>query len=193
MDKAGPCVKKKRNTIPSKGRQTAGKIATDLMQKELETACPVEQGTEMTKSYVKELERTLKEGISTWSSDFFIVVLTKKERLLQNIIRNYFFYRRTCPTPDYDQAVYHYKREGNRVRFLWVIPARDMCFKLKANAATLADEYKELLGYILDFADGTLYKKACILNNEDILEGSVVLREEINETEKQRTGKPASC
>lgn len=173
-------------------RETAGKIATDLMQKELETTCPVEQGNEMTKSYVKELERTLKDGTSALSGDFFIVVLTKKERLLQNIIRNYFFYRCTCPTPDYDQAVYHYEKEGGRVDLLWVIPTRNICFELKDNATTLSNEYKILLGFVLDFADGTLYKKACILNNEDTLEGGIVLSEEINEIEESRTGKPAS-
>lgn len=158
-------------------RETVGKIATDLISKAPETLDAREQGQEMTGTYLSELFKTLQDGKDNVKGDFFIVVLTKRERALLNVIRNYFFYRHTCPTPDYDQAVYHYTKADDELNLLWVIPARQMTFNLKENALNVDPELKELLGYVLDFADGTLAKKAMLLNNEDELEGRVVLKE----------------
>lgn len=157
--------------------QTVGKIATDLQQQDTHAIEVREQGQEMTSSYLDELLKVLAEGKQKQQGDFFIVVLTKREKLLVNVIRNYFFYRHTCPTPDYDQAVYHYVKNDDELALLWVLPNRDYAMEIKDNALTLDREYKEILGYVLDFADGTLYKKACLLNKEDEKVGTVVLTE----------------
>ena len=163
-----------------KSRVTVGKLATDAMQKELVTTDAREQGKEMTKTYMDSLVEACKSGKVALDGDFYLVVLTKKEKLLQNVIRNYFLYRRTCPTPDYDQAVYKYNKADDAIDFLWVIPARDITIEIKANALDLAPELHELRSFVLDFADGTLDKKAKMLNGEDKLEGKVIL-EEIHE------------
>lgn len=157
--------------------KTAGQIATELVEKDLVTTCAQEQGQEMTRTYIDELLKTLQDGKSKLKTDFFVVVLTKREKLLTNVIRNYFLYRSTCPTPNYDQAVYHYTQKDDSLVLLWVLPDRDYCFNLRDNALMLDKEYHELLGFILDYADGKLLQKAKILNKEDILEGRVILKE----------------
>ena len=156
-------------------RETVGKISQDLLQKAPESTDPREIGREMTKTYMQELFVTIDAGKKVYEADFFVVVITKRERLMTNVIRNYFFHRRSCPTPDYDTSVYHYKKANDETELLWVIPNRELAYHLRDNALTIDKEYKELLGYVLDFDDKTLFKKAQKLNNEDKLEGRVVL------------------
>ena len=105
-----------------------------------------------------------------------------------NVVRNYFFYRSSCPTPDYDQAVYYYTKGSDELNFLWVIPSKSFCIHLVDNALTIDKEYKELLGIVLDFNDGTLYNLAKKLNNEDVLEGGVVLKI-LDDNKKEINGK----
>lgn len=158
-------------------RETVGKIATDLMQKEPETTCPDELANEMTKPYMDELFKTVEDGKDKIAGDFFAIVLTKRERLLQNVIRNYFFYRQSCPTPEHDQAVYRYNRKDDSVDFLWVIPSPAACNVMKDNALDIPEDQRDLFKFVLDFSDGTLAKKAKKLNNEDVVDGSVILKE----------------
>jgi len=161
-------------------RESVGKLAIEAQQKTPESTDPREIGNEMTKPYVSELFKALEDGKKKIDGSFFLVVLTKRERLLKNVIRNYFFYRYSCPTPDYDQAVYRYDREGDSLDLIWVLPNREYSFHLKDNMINLDKEYKGLLSYILDFDDKTLFKKARTFNNENNLIGNVTL-EEIHE------------
>lgn len=157
-------------------REKLGKLAVEAMNKPLETTDAREQGAEMTKPYLEELRKSMEEGKVKFSDkDFFITVLTKREKLLQNVIRNYFIVRSTCPTPDYDQAVWHYKKEFDNVGFIWCIPSKTFCDHLVEEGYSLSPEYFELLQTVYDFRDGKLMEKAILFNREDVLVGNVVL------------------
>src|SRR3990167_4938546 len=90
----------------------------------------------------------------------------KKEPLMPNVIRNYFYGRLSCPTPDYDQTVYFYDQESDIIEFLWVIPSKDACLYLKENALLVDPAESQLLRFVLDFADGTLFAIAKTRNRE---------------------------
>jgi hypothetical protein len=149
-------------------KTTVGKLATDLKQKTLEERSVVELERAMHKDYIDELLKTHAEAKKTMFGDFFITVLTKKERLLDNVLRNYFFARESCPTPDYDQSVYHYKKADDRIEFLWVIPSKDTCMLLLDYRPMIAPAEYELLTFVLKFADGTLGALAKKLNGEAV-------------------------
>ena len=153
-------------------RDTVGKHALELMTKIPDSRDPVELEREMHKEYEKnvlECAATFKQAntipIGKW---FYVVVLTKREPLMPNVLRHYFLARSSCPTPDYDQAVYAYDPHDDRIDFLWVIPSKDACLHLKDNALQVADAEKDLLKFVLQFADGTLFKIAKKLNGEQI-------------------------
>ena len=148
-------------------KKTVGALSAELQSKDPESRDPIELEREMHTDYEKNFWECLNSYKKECDTDFYIVVLTKKERIMQNVLRNYFFARSTCPTPDYDQAVYRYDALNEKVEFLWVIPSRDTCFLLKENALHVAPEEKELLKFVLDFADSTLYNLAKKLNKED--------------------------
>lgn len=157
-------------------REKLGKLAVEAMNKPLETTDAREQGAEMTKPYLGELYKAVQEyKAKNPDKDFFIAVLTKREKLLPNVIRNYFIARSTCPTPDYDQAVWHYKKEFDDVGFIWCIPSKPFCEYLLTDGYTLEPEYFELLQTVYDFRDGKLMEKAIEFNNENVLIGNVVL------------------
>jgi hypothetical protein len=145
---------------------TVGKIASDLMVKEPETLSPIEQMRENLTDYEKNIHECITVHKKFFPGDFFVVVIHKRERLMQNVLRNYFTARISCPTPDYDQTVYKYTRENDQIDFWWTIPARDICHLLLENRNDVVPEEFALLGFILKFKDGTLFKMAQEYNQE---------------------------
>jgi len=151
-------------------KETVGKVALDLMQKKAESQDPIELEREMQKDYIKNLVECVDKHKKEFTDRFFIVVLTKNEKLMPNVFRSYFFPRGTCPTPDYDQTVYKYNSKDEQLEYVWTIPSRDTCHHLKDNALQVADSERDLLKFVLDFADGSLYKLCRKLNNESLIE-----------------------
>lgn len=147
-------------------RDTVGKISGELSQKPLETYDPVEQTNEQLSDYDKNIEEAVQEGLKKYHGDFYIAVLTKKERLMQNIIRHYFIPRQTCPTPEYDQTVYKYNRSNHSINYLWTLPDKQAYYFLLKNADIIPVEQRDLLQFVIDDVMGKLLKKAKLLNGE---------------------------
>lgn len=147
-------------------RTTVGKVAIDLQKKESPTHDPIELEREMHKDYEAHMQQAIDRGLKDHPKDFYVVVLTKKERLLENVLRNFFLTRQSCPRPEYDQTVYRYDRATDTIEFLWVIPSKDTCQLFKQNALDIVPEERGLLEYILKFYDGTLDATANTLNGE---------------------------
>ncbi len=151
-------------------QETVGKVAYDLLTNgDVNDHSVEEQMREQLGEYEKNVYETALLGKAVYTQDFYIVVLTKKEKLMENVLRHYFFHRSTCPTPDYDQSVYKVHFGSSYIEFLWVIPAKDVCYHLKDNALMVDGKERELLQYVLDFFDDTLMLKAKKLNGEVVL------------------------
>lgn len=146
--------------------KTVGAISAELQGKEAPTRDPIELEREMHKDYEKNLFECIDRGKQDYPGDFYVVVITKKERIMQNVIRNYFACRQSCPTPEWDQTVYKYHRSEERIEFLWVVPSKETCEVMMQNAHDIAEEERGLLQFVLDYQDGTLYQKAKRLNGE---------------------------
>ena len=149
-------------------RETVGKIATDLLPNQIDdTHTAIDQMREQLTEWDKNIELAVEQGLKDYMvGDFYVVVSTKKERLLPNVLRNYFFTRFSCPTPEYDQTVYRYHRADDALEFLWVVPSKDTCHHFYNNPLQIEGDERELLEYVLSFMDGTLLYKAKKLNGE---------------------------
>ena len=145
---------------------TIGKIATDLAAQDTHAQSPIELERAMHQDYEENIHECIARGKKEYPGDFYIVVITKKERLLQNVLRHYYFPRSTCPTPEYDQTVYKYYRADDNHRFLWVVPDKITCENLRDNAVQVNELERDLLMFVLDFYDDTLMKIAKKLNGE---------------------------
>jgi hypothetical protein len=148
-------------------KETVGKISSDLLAKEPESRDPIELQQSMQENYFSNLLECISNNQNNYQKHFFIVVITKNERLMPNVFRNYFYARKTCPTPDYDQTVWRYDKSSDELEYLWTIPSRDTAIHLKMHALEVAQDEKELLRFVLEFADGTLFKVAKHYNNEE--------------------------
>lgn len=149
------------------GRETVGKVSSDLLQKDMGPQTVVDMQREMQKDYLKNLVDCINNHKNVFPSDFFIVVISKNERLMPNVFRGYFLARLSCPTPEYDQTVFKYNKDAEYVEHIWTIPSQDACNYLHENAKYVVTEEQELLQYVLRFLDGSLLKLSKQLNGEE--------------------------
>ena len=152
----------------NKDGKTVGQLNYELSLKKHDVVDTKEQTDAMLKDYEDNIQKAVKSGISDLGneSNFFIVVLTKNESVLRNTIRNYFFYRRSCPTPTWDQTVYMYYKDSGFVDLLWTVPSPQACDYLYKNRLLIDKSEWELLDYVLKFKDGSLDVLAEQFNNE---------------------------
>jgi len=135
-----------------------------------------DQMSEHLKNYEQKFYSCVDEAKKTYTGDFYIVVLQKREGILEKkiaqsrpidgVLKRYFVARQSCPTPNYDQTVYKYHRDDDRVEFLWTIPDRSMSWFIKENYLSLDPEYQQLVKFIFAFDDGSLLQLAKTLNGE---------------------------
>lgn len=156
-------------------KKTVGAQASELLEKIPESQDPVELERAMQEDYMKELHACINDSYDTYDNVFYITVLTKAERLMPNVFRNYFFARKTCPTPEYDQSVFRYNKELGRIEYLWTVPGKDVCYHLEENAAQVVTAEKMLLGFVLQFLDGSLLK-ACKKFNEEKSDTNIIIQ-----------------
>lgn len=148
-------------------RETVGKISWDLLANaSLADHSVEEQMQEQLECYESEVYTAIERGKNSFPGDFYLVVETKKEPKLQNVLRNYFIVRQSCPTPQYDNAVYKYHHIDENIEFLWVLPDKKVYTLLKQNALDLPLDQRDLLQYVLEDSDGTLLNKCKKLNGE---------------------------
>jgi len=156
-------------------RETVGKVSSDLLQKQTSSISPIDLTSELLTDYEKNINECVANLRAIDSTgDYYIVVITKKEPLMHNVLRNYFMGRRSCPTPDYDQTVYKYTCENDHIEFLWTIPSRDTCILLLQNKSKVAREEHGLLDFVIKFYEGTLFELAKKLNGEVSLESPLL-------------------
>lgn len=148
-------------------RDTIGKISQDLLVKEDGTYTAHELQQVMQEEYEKNIQECIVrcEKMFPPGLDFYIVVATKREKLLTNVIRNYFFGRQSCPTPEYDQTVYCYKATGD-LNFMWVIPSKEACRYIMDHWLDLPPDQHELRDFVRAFEDGSLLRLSKKLNKE---------------------------
>jgi hypothetical protein len=146
--------------------KTMGAVARDLMLKEPETRDPVEIQRATEEDYIKNLIECAEAHKKIFTHDFYIIVLTKNERLLHNVFRNFFYARISCPTPEYDQSVYRYNRHNDNIEYIWTVPSKEACAHLELNKNEVVESERGLLKFVLEFADGTLHNLAKKLNKE---------------------------
>jgi hypothetical protein len=153
-------------------KKTVGAYSYELQQKD-EKINPIElqqamhEGNESDDSYENQVGLAVKRGEELYKGNFFIVVLFKKERLMMNVVRQYFMPRKTCPRPEYDQVVYKYNREAADLSFIWVIPDKQSCESIPMDILKYPKEQKEFLHYVMDFNSGKLDKLCDEINMKE--------------------------
>jgi len=144
-----------------------GKQAYDKASKHTSETVEVrELSKEMNKDYMSTLIDTALKGKKKHEGSFYVVVLTKTERLISKTLRNLFFTRQSCPTPNCDQTVYSFDPKTEDLRFLWVVPSKYLCNKIYAQKYSIGSGRNALLPFVVDYMEGALLGRAMFLNKE---------------------------
>lgn len=106
--------------------------------------------------------------------DFFIEVIVNRDPLLSNVIKTTMMARSTCPTPKYDQIVYHYHNISSDLEYLWNVPDKELCFALLEELQYTPPEDKQLVQNVLDFFDEKLLARSKTLNGEEMKPGIIL-------------------
>ena len=164
-------VKPKRITSGLKNKQdreTVGKIALDLRSEyKADDIAPVEDiGKNSTKSTMEELWIAVDRGRHELTGSFYVCIIQRKDKILTNVIRQQFFYRKSCPTPTYLTSVFFYNRDNDELLFYWSLPSKERCFQMYNNKEFVPPEEYQLLGFVIDFIEGRLDRTAQELNGE---------------------------
>ena len=158
-----------------KKKETVGKIASDLLQKDPVSTDPIEQMEEVLTEYEQNIIKTAQTDAAQYNTIFYVVVLFKTEPLMPNVVRNYYFSRSSCPTPDYDQAVYKVNAKDRTIDFLWIIPDKRTCQYLTENVLLVPPSQATLCKFVLSFNDGSLLQRCKQLNGETEHTGQLLL------------------
>ena len=129
---------------------------------------------EVHKEYIDNLKIAVDRGLKAMQHDFYVVVIVKKEKLLENVLRNYFAERSTCPTPDYDQSVFKYHFYSGNLEYLWTLPDKQTCEIFARNVEKVVKEEQLLLEFVLNFYNGELMRLARKMNGENLETGIVL-------------------
>lgn len=141
---------------------------------------------DMTKDWDSYLEDCILEGKKVLpNKDFFINIVILPDKMAEGFLDRLSMkhtrqVRSSCPTPDYNQVVYHYKHQDNKLSFLWTVPTRDMVGGLLRHRDRVLPQYFDLLIHVLNFADGSLLKLAKHLNGEydkELISGVTIYKE----------------
>jgi len=105
---------------------------------------------------------------SAYLDDVYITYEVKQEKLMPHIHRFRFTWNIDCPTPTYDQTIFKYVHDTGDLKYMWTIPDREACLTLLQNAKLVVPEERQLLEFVIRFANGDLFKVMKKENGEKI-------------------------
>lgn len=140
--------------------QAEGPMDTDSIELQREFF----KGSNSKKSLEEEIWETVDNGLKAYPGDFCVVMLTKKERHLKNVVRNFLFHRFTCPRPEFDQTVYRYHRNDDSLEYLWTVPNNATCMNLPLYKNHLPEDQQLLISMAEAFNAGELDKYSDTVN-----------------------------
>ena len=156
-----------------KREKTVGELALEQQQKPYHEVSAEEFGKTVLQDkddYMTNLWEAVDRGLKEYNPDntLYVAILTNRERLIHNVMRNKFLPRQTCPTPTYSQSVFKYEKKPDRLQLLWTLPDRESCTMLLDAGIEVEGEERIVLKHVLDFYDGSL-DRLCQEENGEVI------------------------
>lgn len=145
-------------------KETLGQLVTNIEHSAPEAVHLEDSQVSRAKEFIDNVLLCVENGKKLFDGDFYCVTTYKNEHTMKRVFRHIHFPTKDCPTPTWDQTVYKYHRKDDHLEFIWTIPDPKTCTYLSTNALLVPADQKELLQFVLEFHDGTLDKRAMLLN-----------------------------
>ena len=172
-------------------KKTIGQIAAELRDSDSGLVNPQEIQRAQEQEYIQNLEWCAKHARkevdcsnipnhkecnkrSAITGSFFIASLLKREKLLENVIRNYFVATKTCPTPCHDQTIFRYNDETGNIEYIWTVPDEQTALTLKENADIVHPSEHQSLDMVLKYYRGDLMRLCKKFNGETMKSGGLL-------------------
>jgi len=128
----------------------------------------IHKGTNSKRSYEEEFWECFEQGMQKYPESKILVinVYRKKERALQNIVRQLFRASRYVGTPQYDHTLYLVRVADRKVVHVWSIPDNATCIWLPLRENDVPEDQLELIQTIKSFQSGALDCEADKLNQK---------------------------
>jgi hypothetical protein len=151
-------------------KTTIGEVALDTLKSKPskpQLATKLAKETNNEKSYIQELRDCAERGCETYKDmDFYIEVALRHDKVLHNVLRNQFFAKEHCPTPNYDQSVFRFNHKTMDIEYIWTVPDKTTCMTLLYYADQVVPEERQTLDFVVKYATGQLLALAKTLNKE---------------------------
>lgn len=159
--------------MKKKKKETVGKQLQEFIKRNPVHVDTMDQYKQVFKDIERDLREAIERGKKLFEEDFYIEYTRKSEKALYNMPHEYFIPQEVCPTPFYDQNVYKYHKNIDEIEFLWTVPDFNSCQYFLTNKSKIPPSGFQLLKFVMEFYDGTLLKRAKMLNGEK--EDSILL------------------
>ena len=109
--------------------------------------------------------------------DFYIVLVPTNERTAQMDPTDFYFVRRSCPTPGYNQNVFKYHHTDKSLEFLWSIPRKARYWQLYANRNKYITDpvLKSRTSFVVMMESGKLLEWVAKENGEDLSKPKAII------------------
>ena len=149
-------------------RKTVGQESVDrLLQRDF-TQTVRDTQVEVQRNYFDEIRKTI-EQVPDWTEPFYISVLTRKDKLLENVVRFVYIPRQTLPTPHWDQTVWRYNPVSEDIEYIWTIPDKISANEMLQFPHEVKREEYQLFEFVKLHAAGMLYPKMLLKHEKDEL------------------------
>lgn len=159
-----PFKRRRPNWNEQRQRETVGAMSIKAAQDQNQS-----DTWETTQQREKEILHNLHDFVEKKKvehrSDFFIMLLSRREKILTNVIRDRLYCLKACPTPNYNQSLWKYHYLDDRLEFLWSVPPKEAVDFLSRYPIEMNDMCADVIKCVFDFIDGTLARKTRELNN----------------------------
>lgn len=152
---------------------TVGSQLLNIASRQLDKMTAVEAWEAKEKDYLKQLIDCAETNRKLFEGDFYICNTIKEETIFNKylqmpVLSEFFIALHDCPTPNYDQNLYKYNSKTEQIEYLWSVPDRKTCHYLYENRDIVDESERQLLDFVLKYADGTLFRLMKKLNGEKI-------------------------
>jgi hypothetical protein len=121
----------------------------------------------MCEDYMPKLLNTIDEQCRFTQEDFYIEVLQKQEKLMENTFRPHMMIvHMACPAPNPDQTLFRYNQTAGRVELIWVLPPEWAIAHLLENYKHVHPDEQQLLNYCAMYHRGDLWRLMKKFNGE---------------------------
>jgi len=133
-----------------------------------ETVDVREKARSQYESFERAVLKSIEDGKKEFpNKDFYVDVIWRINKDGSEEPQQKMVAFQAAPTPHYNQTVYKYHRAAADLELLWTLPTQEDCIEMYHQRDYISVDEWPLLKYVLEYFDGSLFKKVDLLEIED--------------------------